>query len=288
MAGHHARHLPGIANRSSKNSPPAKIRTLNRPSTTGWRTDSAAPSARPAFPPAAAGKRTGDGRLWFPTSRGLAVLDPDARNRDVLPPLVNLVEMVADGHREVDLRPAVDTAARQRPGADPLHRDSSQRAGARAVFLQAGGVGCRVDAARDAPRDQLQQPAAGASYRFVVRAELAGGPASERIVRLRIAAAFLPDHLVPLSVRCALLAAGWAVYQLRLQQIRSRFALVLAERARLAREIHDTLAQGFVGISSQLDAVAMCMTPSRPNGPARSSIWRARWRGTASPKRGVP
>jgi signal transduction histidine kinase len=61
--------------------------------------------------------------------------------------------------------------------------------------------------------------------------------------------------------------AGWAVYRLRVRQIRSRFALVLEERARLAREIHDTLAQGFVGISSQLDAVAMCMpdetTPAR-------------------------
>ena len=55
------------------------------------------------------------------------------------------------------------------------------------------------------------------------------------------------------------LAGAWAIYQLRLRQIRSRFALVLEERARLAREIHDTLAQGFVGISSQLDAVAMCM-----------------------------
>ena len=49
---------------------------------------------------------------------------------------------------------------------------------------------------------------------------------------------------------------------LRLRQIRYRFALVLEERARLAREIHDTLAQGFVGISSQLDAVAMCMPES--------------------------
>ncbi|MGH9666388.1 MAG: sensor histidine kinase, partial [Bryobacteraceae bacterium] len=58
---------------------------------------------------------------------------------------------------------------------------------------------------------------------------------------------------------CAVLLAmaAWAVYQLRLQQIRGRFALVLNERARLAREIHDTLAQGFVGISSQLEAVAM-------------------------------
>ncbi len=62
-------------------------------------------------------------------------------------------------------------------------------------------------------------------------------------------------------------AAAFAVYQFRLRQIRYGFALVLEERARLAREIHDTLAQGFVGISSQLDAVAMCMpdesTPAR-------------------------
>src|SRR6185369_6080141 len=55
---------------------------------------------------------------------------------------------------------------------------------------------------------------------------------------------------------------------------RSRFALVLDERARLAREIHDTLAQGFVGISSQLDAVAMCMPDDK--SPARTFLDLAR------------
>ena len=56
---------------------------------------------------------------------------------------------------------------------------------------------------------------------------------------------------------CAVLLAGLAyvLHQLRLTQIRSRFALVVEERVRLAREIHDTLAQGFVGISLQLDTV---------------------------------
>ena len=51
----------------------------------------------------------------------------------------------------------------------------------------------------------------------------------------------------------------WGLYNLRLRQIRQRFSLVLEERGRLAREIHDTLAQGFVGISSQLDAVALTL-----------------------------
>ncbi len=71
-----------------------------------------------------------------------------------------------------------------------------------------------------------------------------------------------------------LLASGWAAYQMRLRQIRSRFAAVLEERSRLAREIHDTLAQGFVGISSQLDAVAMCMPDDTP--PARKYLDMAR------------
>jgi signal transduction histidine kinase len=48
----------------------------------------------------------------------------------------------------------------------------------------------------------------------------------------------------------------------------------LEERARLAREIHDTLAQGFVGISSQLDAVAMCMPDE--TSPARKYLDLAR------------
>ena len=71
-----------------------------------------------------------------------------------------------------------------------------------------------------------------------------------------------------------LAAIAWAIYQLRLQQVRYRFSLALEERARLAREIHDTLAQGFVGISSQLDAVAMCMPDEQ--SPARKYLDMAR------------
>jgi len=46
----------------------------------------------------------------------------------------------------------------------------------------------------------------------------------------------------------------WLVYQFRVEQLRSRFALILAERSRIARELHDTLIQGFSGITMQLHA----------------------------------
>ena len=43
----------------------------------------------------------------------------------------------------------------------------------------------------------------------------------------------------------------------------AQWSAVLAERGRLAREIHDTLAQGFVGISVQLELVARLLSSSR-------------------------
>src|SRR5204863_2749433 len=92
-----------------------------------------------------------------------------------------------------------------------------------------------------------------------VRAEVPGGAPSEADWRIELLPQFWETTWFRLLCVAALGAAAWAAYQFRLRQIRGRFALVLEERARLAREIHDTLAQGFVGISSQLDAVAMSL-----------------------------
>jgi signal transduction histidine kinase len=55
---------------------------------------------------------------------------------------------------------------------------------------------------------------------------------------------------------CVLLAGFlvWAVYELRLTQVRARFQAVLKERNRLAREMHDTLIQGCASVSALLEA----------------------------------
>jgi signal transduction histidine kinase len=49
------------------------------------------------------------------------------------------------------------------------------------------------------------------------------------------------------------------IYLLRLRRLRRDFDVVLAERNRMAREIHDTLTQDFVGTSLQLDIVAQML-----------------------------
>jgi len=97
------------------------------------------------------------------------------------------------------------------------------------------------------------------NYRFHIRAEAPGATPTEAAYDLVI----LPHYYETAWFRgaCVALAllASWMIYQLRLRQVRLRFAAVLKERLRLAREIHDTLAQAFVGISAQLDALETCL-----------------------------
>jgi signal transduction histidine kinase len=58
----------------------------------------------------------------------------------------------------------------------------------------------------------------------------------------------------------AAVALGTFGYRWRVRQVEAQFGAVLAERGRLAREIHDTLAQGFVGISVQLEVLSRLLS----------------------------
>jgi signal transduction histidine kinase len=53
----------------------------------------------------------------------------------------------------------------------------------------------------------------------------------------------------------------WQAYQLRVRRMKAQFDAVLVERTRIAREIHDNLAQELLGISVQLEVVARTMPP---------------------------
>jgi signal transduction histidine kinase len=45
---------------------------------------------------------------------------------------------------------------------------------------------------------------------------------------------------------------AWGIYQLRIRQLHQRYDLIVSERSRIARELHDTLIQGFSGITMAL------------------------------------
>jgi signal transduction histidine kinase/ligand-binding sensor domain-containing protein len=250
----------------------AKKRSRLEPQNYGVEDGLRSAQCAPAYPTAGGGIRTTDGRLWFTTSRGLAVLSPDARKPVAIPPAAQLVQMTANGE-PLDL----SRAARLTTGNERLqirytgiHLSAPERV---QYFYRLDGLDPDWVAAGSRRVINFNTLHHG-HYRFNVRAELPGGPSSQQSYEFEMLPQFWETAWFRVLCVAGLLAGAWAIYQLRLRQIRSRFGLVLEERARLAREIHDTLAQGFVGISSQLDAVAMCMPENA--APARSYLDMAR------------
>ena len=202
------------------------------------------------------GTRTNDGRLWFPTSRGVAVTDPRAAMHEETEPapIVQFIDVAADNQRV-----NISEGAVIQPGPKHIqfrfagiHLSAPER-----VRYSYKLEGLDSDWVSGSNRRAVNYIGLShGRYRFWVRASVPGQRSSEGSLAVEVLPHFYERASFLWLSAFALLAAMYGLYQLHLQQIRRRFALVLAERARIAREIHDTLVQGFVGISAQL-AVAL-------------------------------
>lgn len=201
----------------------------------------------------AGGGRTEDGRLWFPTSRGLAAIDPKMPLRARPTPIIQPLDFVADG-QSVNLTQGAKLGLgkeRIRIRYTAIYLAAPER-----VDYSYKLVGLDADWVRAGMRREIYYNSLPhGNYRFVVRAEVAGGPLAERDFSFEVLPEFYETLWFRALVGAILALAAWGAYRFRMRQLRYRFSLVLEERARIAREIHDTLAQGFVGISSQLEAV---------------------------------
>jgi signal transduction histidine kinase len=60
------------------------------------------------------------------------------------------------------------------------------------------------------------------------------------------------DHLIEIGILLGLLVVAGHVTAV--QMLKARFRAIMAERARMGHELHDTLAQGFAGLSYQIQA----------------------------------
>lgn len=196
---------------------------------------------------------TREGDLYFPTSRGLARM---AGGSDLPPgPPLRLHILKAESDETVlpeaspiqvppgTRRFQVHYAATSLTRADKV-RFQYRLEGWEQAWNEVGGR--RFSSYSNLPPG---------SYRFVLQAwrQDEDGPPQERSVEIYVQPFFYQRSLF--WAVCALGAGafgGWLL-RLRLQQLKARSA-VLVERNRMAREIHDHLAQGFTGVLLQLEA----------------------------------
>lgn len=200
--------------------------------------------------------RMRDGRLSFSTIRGLLAIDPDQTQLKMdAPPVV--IESVA-----IDGRIRNSNATRQlAPGDQNLefrYTALSLRAPQRITFQYKleGFDRAWVDAGTR--RQAFYTNLRPGDYRFRVTACNADGTCNEAGTAL---AFVLPAHFYQRTwfyVVCGVLIAALAqlAYMYRIRHIERQFGVILAERSRIARELHDTLLQGFSGVTMEMQALS--------------------------------
>ena len=193
-----------------------------------------------------------DGSIWFATSRGAARLDPTLASRGVPPSPVLVERLLVDGkpapiERQLDLQPGT--------GKLEFHFTSPSFAAPKQIqyrYRLDGYDDNWIDAGNERVARYTHIPPG--SYRFRVSAHDGRSGGDEARVAVVVRPTFAQTGWFRALVVTALLLAGVVLYLRRVQRIRTQYAAVIAERNRIAREFHDTLAQLLVGIGFHLDA----------------------------------
>ncbi|MFP5265043.1 MAG: two-component regulator propeller domain-containing protein [Blastocatellia bacterium] len=200
------------------------------------------------------------GRVWFSTGRGLSVVDPRQVADNSFPAVVQIEAVTADGSA-VDLHSAPRiSSARQRVifSYAGLSLTVPERVRFRYKLDGFDQEWSEAVASREAVYTNLGP----GSYRFRVVASNSDGlwSGAESAIQIEVEPVFWQTLWFRL---CALMAFGLAVLlfsRLRLRrltrQLNLRFEERLAERTRIAQDLHDTLLQGFLSASMQLHVAA--------------------------------
>jgi signal transduction histidine kinase len=210
--------------------------------------------------------RTSDGKLWFATTKGVAVIDPLRLPVNRLPPPVVLESALADD-QDVPLR----EGARVGPGRKKfefhytaLSFVSPEKVRFRYMLEGFDGDWTASHDRRTAYYTNLPP----SRYRFRVKAENGDGVWNESgaAFSFELEPRFHQTRGFRLLVLAVLALAGWSLHRLRLRRIEARFAAVMGERNRMARELHDSLAQSLAGIALQAGALRGAEPGLSPQG----------------------
>jgi signal transduction histidine kinase/streptogramin lyase len=208
----------------------------------------------PSYIQPAAGK-TADGRLWFATTKGVAVIDPRRLQANRLPPPVVIERVVSD-----DIPVPLQSGVRIPPGREKFefHYTALSFVSPEKVRFRykLEGFDQAWTAAHDRRTAYYTNLRPG-RYRFRVAAANNDGVWNEdgAAFEFQLEPRFHQTRAFQALVLAALLVGAWSVHRMRVARVEARFATIMTERNRMARELHDSLAQGLAGIALHAGAV---------------------------------
>jgi ligand-binding sensor domain-containing protein/signal transduction histidine kinase len=218
------------------------------------------------------GVRGQDGRLWVATGLGMTVIDPRRLPPTRRPPPPRIESVTADGRSVTPARdlalPSGTSTLRIEYGTVSL----SSAAKLRFRYMLDGVDDDWVYAGSDREATYAGVPAGNYNFRV---STTANGEWTEA-ARWEFSVA-PPFYRTPGFITLFLLGIGLiltAAWWMRLRAVRSQYALVFAERARVSREIHDTLLQSLAAIGVELETIATELDPAQ--SPAREGLRRLR------------
>ena len=197
-----------------------------------------------------------DGSLWFATLKGVAAINPDHVRVNQVAPLV-AIESIAVNDRPVKPSDAQSLSPNQ-------SRISFEYAGLSFLAPQKTHFRYRLEGLESTWTEAGTRRTAyytnipPGRYNFRVLASNNDGLWSDRGAEwsFRLQPHFYQTYWFYFALLCGVAATTYQLYRWRVRQVESQYEAVLAERNRIAREIHDTLAQGFVAVSVQLELIA--------------------------------
>lgn len=204
-----------------------------------------------------------DGTLWFPSDSGALTIDPQ-RLRWTAPPPPRIEAIQLDGQSLDPLQPLRLAAG---AGRLEIRFTSPDLLWAEQLRFRYQMVGVDkswtlANSTRTASYNLLPP----GEHRFLVEVMDRSGqwlPASTPF-SLRQDPFFYRTWWFALLCLAAVALFGWLLYRMRIRQLQARHELVLSERTRIARELHDSLLQEVLGASLQLQGTAW-LIPAQPD-----------------------
>jgi signal transduction histidine kinase/ligand-binding sensor domain-containing protein len=218
------------------------------------------------FGAAARAARDGDGNLWFVTLNGIVHIDPEHWRSESRLPVVSVKSIAAD-HRTLDETMLIA------PGSQSLeirYFGLNLTAPEKVVYRY------RLDGFDDAWQDvghraeAIYTRLAPGRYTFRVMASNGNGvwTAPVSAASFVVLPSFYQTRWFYALSAIGCLALLGALYRVRVRQVaaqvRGRLEARLAERERIARDLHDTLLQGMQGLIWRFEAATNRIPPDQP------------------------